>query len=109
MRLQSLFSLLPFSVAPFHSSGSTGKPTKLLQVGRLPALGCIHPLGSPGHILTIKDNTWNAYGCNINETVLLDNAKIMKEAGLLEAGYKYIVIDGTSSANGFNGRLLDDE
>jgi hypothetical protein len=33
----------------------------------------------------------------------------MKEAGLLEAGYKYIVIDGTPSANGFNSRLLDDE
>jgi hypothetical protein len=48
--------------------------------------------------MLIVDNTWNAYGCNINETVLLENARFMKEAGLLEAGYQYIVIDGTPRA-----------
>jgi len=41
-----------------------------------------------------EDNTWNAYGCNINETIVLENACFMNNSGLLEAGYKYIVIDG---------------
>ena len=40
------------------------------------------------------DNTWNAYGCNINETVVLENAHFMKNSGLLDAGYNYVVIDG---------------
>jgi len=44
----------------------------------------------------IADNTWNAYACDINETVVLENAKFIKESGLLEAGYEYFVIDGTS-------------
>jgi hypothetical protein len=42
------------------------------------------------------DNTWNAYGCDINETIFLSNAQFIKDSGLLDAGYEYIVIDGTS-------------
>lgn len=69
-----------------------GKPSKMLEVGRLPALGCyFHSVNS----LILADNTWNAYYCEINETVVLDNAKFMNESGLLEAGYEYFVIDGT--------------
>ena len=91
MHFQSLLSLLSLSSVPFHSAETLGKPNKLLQVGRRPALGCV-PL--PLQTLIIVDNTWNAYGCNINETILLENAHFMKEAGLLDVGYKYIVIDG---------------
>jgi len=40
------------------------------------------------------DNTWNAYACNINETVVVENARLMNESGLLKAGYDYFVIDG---------------
>ena len=46
--------------------------------------------------LIVADNTWNAYYCDINETVVLDNAKFMNQSGLLKAGYEYFVIDGTS-------------
>jgi hypothetical protein len=49
----------------------------------------------PVNLLILADNTWNAYYCAINETVVLDNAKFMNESGLLEAGYEYFVIDGT--------------
>ena len=45
------------------------------------------------------DNTWNAYRCNINETVVLENAIFLNKSGLLEAGYNYFVLDGISLAN----------
>ncbi|KAJ3558162.1 hypothetical protein NP233_g11560 [Leucocoprinus birnbaumii] len=48
------------------------------EVGRLPFMGW---------------NTWNAYHCEINETIILDNAKLIKSLGLLDAGYNYINID----------------
>ncbi|KIK54073.1 glycoside hydrolase family 27 protein [Collybiopsis luxurians FD-317 M1] len=47
-------------------------------VGKLPALGY---------------NTWNAYHCDINETVVLESAKLMVSLGLKDAGYEYVNID----------------
>ncbi|XP_006456345.1 hypothetical protein AGABI2DRAFT_228269 [Agaricus bisporus var. bisporus H97] len=47
-------------------------------VGRLPIMGW---------------NTWYAYMCEINETIVLDNAKLVKSLGLLDVGYNYINID----------------
>ena len=38
-------------------------------------------------------NSWNKFGCDINETVILSTAQKMKELGLLEYGYEYIVMD----------------
>lgn len=38
-------------------------------------------------------NSWNKFACNINETVILQTAEKMKELGLLEYGYEYIVMD----------------
>ncbi|KAI1310163.1 glycoside hydrolase family 27 protein [Xylaria venustula] len=46
--------------------------------GRLPALGW---------------NSWNAYGCDINETLILDAANAMVELGFKDAGYEYVNID----------------
>ena len=67
-----------------------GKPSKMLEVGRLPALGCAFPW----EFADLTDNTWNAYACDINETVVLENAKFINESGLLQAGYEYVCIDG---------------
>ncbi|KAJ3747005.1 glycoside hydrolase [Lentinula detonsa] len=47
-------------------------------VGKLPALGY---------------NTWNAYGCNINEDLVLESAQLMVSLGLQAAGYEYVNID----------------
>lgn len=58
------------------------------------------PAACPGlcfrraNLLTVADNTWNAYACDINETVVLENARFMNKSGLLQAGYEYVVIDG---------------
>jgi hypothetical protein len=49
---------------------------------------------SPSALLILPDNTWNAYACDINETVVLENAKFMNDSGLLKAGYEYFCIDG---------------
>ncbi|KAH7104951.1 glycoside hydrolase [Auriculariales sp. MPI-PUGE-AT-0066] len=47
-------------------------------VGKLPVLGY---------------NTWNAFQCSISETLLLDTAQILKDKGLLAAGYSWVNID----------------
>lgn len=38
-------------------------------------------------------NSWNTFAEQINEDVIMETADAMKEQGLLEAGYEYIVID----------------
>ncbi|EGG17180.1 hypothetical protein DFA_08164 [Cavenderia fasciculata] len=38
-------------------------------------------------------STWNRYGCNINESVIIDNANAMIKSGLVNYGYEYINID----------------
>jgi len=38
-------------------------------------------------------NTWNKYGCDINETIILSTAQKMKDLGLQEFGYEYIIMD----------------
>ncbi|KAJ6517973.1 glycoside hydrolase family 27 protein [Mycena vitilis] len=54
----------------------THKPAH--RVGRLPVMGY---------------NTWNAYHCNINETVILETANLIKELGLADVGYNYVNVD----------------
>jgi alpha-galactosidase len=46
--------------------------------GRLPALGW---------------NSWNEYGCNINETIFLQVSDHLVELGLKDLGYNYVNID----------------
>ena len=38
-------------------------------------------------------NTWNKFGCNINEQLIRDTIDTLNSSGLLEAGYKYINLD----------------
>ena len=71
---------------------TNGKPKVMLEVGRLPALGCKSHKSRA--LLIVLDNTWNAYHCDINETVVLENAKFMNDSGLLKAGYDYFCLDG---------------
>ncbi|KAI0725088.1 glycoside hydrolase superfamily [Fomitopsis betulina] len=47
-------------------------------VARLPVLGY---------------NTWNAYGCDINENIILETASLMKSLGLQEVGYTHVNLD----------------
>ena len=38
-------------------------------------------------------NSWNKFGCNIDETVIKSNARRMLDLGLDRAGYRYLNID----------------
>ncbi len=38
-------------------------------------------------------NTWNTFGVEINDTLILETARAMVESGLRDAGYNYVVID----------------
>ncbi|KAG8216892.1 glycoside hydrolase family 27 protein [Butyriboletus roseoflavus] len=56
-----------------------GHPTsETRRVGKLPVMGY---------------NTWNAYYCAINETLIIKTAKLVQSLGLADAGYDHINID----------------
>ena len=50
-------------------------------------------------------NSWNRFGCNVNEKVVRDTADAIASNGMKEAGYQYVVIDdcwhGARNADGF--------
>lgn len=53
-------------------------------------------------------NTWNTFGPDINEKLILESADKMVETGLLDAGYEYVVIDDiwALKERGKDGRLI---
>jgi alpha-galactosidase len=50
-------------------------------IGRLPALGW---------------NSWNAYGCDVDQAKIMQAANAMVDLGFNDAGYEYVIIDGQS-------------
>jgi len=38
-------------------------------------------------------NSWNKFGCNVSEKLIMEMADVMVETGMRDAGYQYIVID----------------
>jgi alpha-galactosidase len=38
-------------------------------------------------------NTWNSFGCNINETLIRQSADAILSSGMRDAGYQYVVVD----------------
>lgn len=40
-------------------------------------------------------NTWNTFGENINEKLIIETVDALVESGLKDVGYEYIVIDDT--------------
>ena len=55
-------------------------------------------------------NTWNTFGPNISESLIMETADAMVERGLKDAGYEYVVIDDCWSLKkrDENGRLVAD-
>lgn len=55
-------------------------------------------------------NSWNTFGENINEAVVMQSADILVSSGLAACGYEYIVIDDCWSLRerGKDGRLVPD-
>lgn len=56
-------------------------------------------------------SSWNLFGKNINENLILEIAQAVKDSGLADCGYQYINIDDCwmSSKRDENGRLCGDE
>jgi alpha-galactosidase len=83
-------------------------------LGLLMLLWVLEPVGLPAsnaqiaNLLTAPPmgwNSWNAFGCNIDENKILTQAKAMVTSGMLELGYKFVVMDDcwskkTRAANG---------
>ena len=55
-------------------------------------------------------NSWNTFGENINEELILESADALVESGLKVAGYEYIVIDDCWALRerGADGRMVPD-
>ena len=54
-------------------------------------------------------NSWNKYGCNISEEIILDTIDALNETGLIEYGYNYIIIDDCWQSSRFeNGTIIPD-
>ncbi len=55
-------------------------------------------------------NSWNQFGCNINESLIRETADAMVARGLHAAGYEYVVIDDCwqAQARDSNGDLQPD-
>ena len=55
-------------------------------------------------------NTWNTFGENINEALIMETADAMVERGLRDAGYEYVVIDDcwSSKQRDADGNLVAD-
>lgn len=56
----------------------------------------------------IIDN-YNAYGWNIDQSLILGAASVIKNTGLRDVGYYYIILDDTwSNGRSSNGSLIPD-
>jgi alpha-galactosidase len=46
-----------------------------------------------GRVPPMGFNTWNTFGCNIDENLLRQTADAMVSSGMRDLGYKYVVVD----------------
>jgi alpha-galactosidase len=55
-------------------------------------------------------NSFNTFGADVNEKIVLESADAMAESGLKDAGYEYVVIDDgwSSRERGADGRIAPD-
>ncbi|KAF8551646.1 glycoside hydrolase family 27 protein [Imleria badia] len=100
--MKSYHSFLMMS-PPFKTLGtvvgilSAASSARALQngVGKLPVMGY---------------NAWNAFACNVNETLIIETAQYMKDYGLLDVGYNHVNLDDcwASKNRSSTGEVLSD-
>jgi alpha-galactosidase len=55
-------------------------------------------------------NSWNKFGCNVSETLIMGMADAMVSSGMKDAGYEYIVIDDCwQVSRDENGQIIPDK
>ena len=67
-----------------RKEGGPGGPSGTPGTAPTATLAAVPPMGF---------NTWNKFGCNVDETLIRGTADAMVETGMRDAGYKYLVID----------------
>ena len=54
-------------------------------------------------------NSWNKFGCNVSEKLIMEKADAMVSSGMKDAGYEYIVIDDCWQIDrDKNGEIIED-
>jgi alpha-galactosidase len=51
-----------------------------------------------GYQLNNAQDNWNAFGCDVSETLLLQTADLIVDYGLKDLGYHYVILDDCWSA-----------
>jgi alpha-galactosidase len=70
-------------------------PQKFTQIAKTPPMGW---------------NSWNRFGCNISESLIMGIADAMVNNGLKDAGYQYLVIDDCwQTSRDENGEIVADK
>ena len=55
-------------------------------------------------------NSWNKFGCNVSEKLIMEKADAMVSSGMKDAGYEYIVIDDCWQIDrDKNGEIIEDK
>ncbi|KAI0690524.1 glycoside hydrolase superfamily [Cytidiella melzeri] len=85
------------SSAPAHSTSASSSASSASSTPSLTGIAASAPTIGPslltGKLPALGWNSWNAYGCDINETKVLDAAELIVSLGLYKAGYQYVNID----------------
>ncbi|MEJ2112117.1 MAG: glycoside hydrolase family 27 protein, partial [Acidobacteriota bacterium] len=81
--------------------GSGGRRGRRQQIHKYQGLALTPPMGW---------NTWNTFGCDINEKLIKETAQIIAASGLKDAGYVYVVLDDCwmTRQRDENGQLVAD-
>ena len=93
----------PPQSTPLSSAARSSAATK-----RAPAFRAV-----PGTLVPTPPmgfNNWNAFGCDVSETLIKETADIIVDRGLKDVGYEYVNIDDCWSLRerGADGRLVPD-
>jgi alpha-galactosidase len=83
MKIKILIILLSLAWLPTASNAENKNPQSATD-SVFYSLAATPPMGW---------NSWNKFGCSINEKLLMEMADAMVSSGMKDAGYEYIVID----------------
>ena len=102
----ALAAALALSVLAACDGGKTakdaasGQPAPAAAPASAPLLAATPPMGF---------NTWNKFGCEVDETLIRQTADALVETGMSDAGYRYLVIDDCWQVDrGPDGRIVAD-
>lgn len=96
----ALAALLAAAVLIACGPGNARKEAAAEKAVAEPVLAPTPPMGF---------NTWNKFGCNVDEKLIRETADALAETGMRDAGYKYLVIDDCwQVSRDADGRIVAD-